>query len=284
VQEAATATIAPAVAMDMPDAGMIYATQHVRRMRGGAQGHLMRASDGHFYVVKFRNNPQDRRVLANDLIANRLAERVGLPVPVARVIEVKQWLVEHSPDLNIQLAGRVIPCQSGLAFASRYVVDPFEGRVFDYLPQQMLSRIRNIEMFAGILAFDKWTCNSDGRQCVYSKKGREQKYTVTFIDHGYCFNAGEWTFPDSPLRGIYPYNTVYLGVTGWESFEPWLSQIEELSESAIWASGEGVPPEWYGEWDDIERLLTALIRRRAQVRELITSFRQSSRNPFPNWL
>jgi hypothetical protein len=27
----------------------------VRRMRGGAQAHLMRADDGHFYVVKFQN-------------------------------------------------------------------------------------------------------------------------------------------------------------------------------------------------------------------------------------
>jgi hypothetical protein len=31
------------------------AVQHIRRMRGGAQAHLMRCSDGHFYVVKFRN-------------------------------------------------------------------------------------------------------------------------------------------------------------------------------------------------------------------------------------
>jgi len=29
----------------------IDAVQHVRRMRGGAQSHLMRAQDGHFYVV-----------------------------------------------------------------------------------------------------------------------------------------------------------------------------------------------------------------------------------------
>src|SRR6476646_6992838 len=33
----------------------VEAVQHVRRMRGGAQAHLMRADDGHFYVVKFQN-------------------------------------------------------------------------------------------------------------------------------------------------------------------------------------------------------------------------------------
>jgi len=33
----------------------VQAVQHVRRMRGGAQSHLMRCDDGHCYVVKFQN-------------------------------------------------------------------------------------------------------------------------------------------------------------------------------------------------------------------------------------
>ena len=57
-------------------------------MRGGAQGHLMRCDDGHYYVVKFRNNPQHERVLANEFLATKLAERVGLPVPIAEVVNV----------------------------------------------------------------------------------------------------------------------------------------------------------------------------------------------------
>jgi len=35
--------------------GKLYAQQHIRRMRGGAQSHLMRASDGDYYVCKFVN-------------------------------------------------------------------------------------------------------------------------------------------------------------------------------------------------------------------------------------
>ena len=46
------------------------------------------------------------------------------------------------------------------------------------------------------------------------KKSRERKFTVSFIDQGYCFNAGEWTFPDSPLRGVYARNDVYREVSG----------------------------------------------------------------------
>src|SRR5947209_20463456 len=93
---------------------LVEAVQHVRRMRGGAQGHLMRCSDGHFYVVKFQNNPQHLRVLANEMLATRLAERVGLPVPVTDVISVDEWLVEHTPELSIQLAHSTIGCAAGL--------------------------------------------------------------------------------------------------------------------------------------------------------------------------
>ena len=79
-------------------------------MRGGAQAHMMRCSDGEFYVVKFRNNPQHLRVLTNEMLATRLAETAGLPVPLTEVVEVSDWLVEHTPELHIQLAHQVIRC------------------------------------------------------------------------------------------------------------------------------------------------------------------------------
>ena len=244
----------------------------------------MRCSDQHFYVVKFRNNPQHSRVLANELLATRLAEVVGLPVPVTQVVEVGDWLLRHTPELSIQLAGSTIPCQAGLQFGSRYVVSPLEGQVFDYLPVEMLDRVRNVATFAGMLTVDKWTGNADGRQAAFWRRSREKKYTATFIDQGYCFNAGEWTFPDYPLRGVYARNEVYAGVKGWESFEPWLSRIEHMEEAAIWRAAGEIPPEWYGgEWEALETLARTLIERRALVRELISAFRMSQRRPFPSW-
>jgi hypothetical protein len=113
---------------------------------------------------------------------------------------------------------------------------------------------------------------------------RERRYTVTFIDQGYCFNAGEWTFPDYPLRGVYARNEVYATVQGWEQFEPWLARVEGMQEQVMWQAAEEVPPEWYGgEWDELEKLICELLRRRARVRELIVAFRNSPRRPFPEW-
>jgi hypothetical protein len=253
-------------------------------MRGGAQGHLMRCSDGNFYVVKFRNNPQHLRVLANEMLATGLADAVGLPVPVTEVVEASDWLIEHTPELRIELAGSTIRCEAGLQFGSRYVVSPLEGQIFDYFPTHMLRKVRNLASFAGMLALDKWTGNADGRQAAFWKKSREQKYTVSFIDQGYCFNAAEWTFPDHPLRGVFASNEVYETIDGWDSFEPWLSTIESLPAERIWSVAERIPPDWYAaDWDSLERLVRELIERRDRVRELIELFRISPRRPFPNW-
>lgn len=262
---------------------VIEAVQHIRRMRGGAQSHLMRCSDGHYYVVKFQNNPQHLRVLANELLATRLAEMAGLPVPVTEVVLVEPWLIEHTPELRVELVHGVKACVSGVQFGSRYVVPPMQGLVYDYLPETMLDRVRNLDAFAGMLALDKWTCNSNGRQAAFWKRSRERKWTVTFIDQGYCFNAGEWSFPDAPLRGVYARNEVYRSVTGWASFEPWLGRIQTLDERKVWECAETVPTEWYGESSDMERLIEQLLCRRSKVPELIAAFRDSSRQPFPNW-
>src|SRR5207302_6009633 len=94
----------------------IDAVQHVRRMRGGAQSHLMRAQDGHFYVVKFQNNPQHIKVLANELLATRLAEYAGLPVPPTEIIEIDDWLIQNTPELRMEHAGSSALCQGGLQF------------------------------------------------------------------------------------------------------------------------------------------------------------------------
>lgn len=262
----------------------IEAIQHVQRMRGGSQSHLMRASDKNYYVVKFQNNPQHLKVLSNEFLATRLAKSIGLPVPVTQVVQVDALLIEKTPELKIQLRGGAVRCLPGLQFGSQYVINPEGGQVLDYLPEKILRQVQNLSAFAGILAIDKWTCNVDGRQAVFSRGRKERRYHATFIDQGFCFNAGHWTFPDSPLRGVYGHNCVYTGVRGWKSFEPWLTRLEEMQLEGIVRCARPVVPEWYGnDSEAMERLVESLLRRRSQVRELIRQFKDSSSQPFPNW-
>jgi hypothetical protein len=264
----------------------LYAIQHIRKMRGGSQSHLMRASDNNYYVVKFTNNPQHSRVLANEFIASRLGQLFSLPIPHAFTIDVDDWLIENTPELRFESAGMSIPVSCGAQLALKYVADPTESNVFDYLPESLAPRVQNLTDFARILVLDKWACNADGRQAVFWRYVQQKYYRATFIDHGYYFNAGEWTFPDLALRGVYYRNYVYQHVKGWDDFEPALSQAEAITSSELKWLVDGLPAAWWANSPDrrpLLALLGELSNRRSKIRDLITDFKDSSRNPFPNW-
>jgi len=253
-------------------------------MRGGAQGQLMLGADGHVYVVKFQNNTQHVRVLANELLASRLAEAAGLTVPATEVVEVSNWLIENTPELDIDLGTTRVRCKAGLQFGSRFAGGTMPGQVADYLAEEQMAEVRNLGEFAGILALDKWTANANGRQAVFVRKQRERRYKAVFIDFGYCFHAGEWRFEDAPLRGVYYRNDVYREIAGWESFEPWLTRLETMPAETVWEAANIVPPEWYGgDLAEMEVLVEKLLRRQSRIRELVEEFGKSDRRPFPKW-
>jgi HipA-like protein len=299
---------------------MLQALEQIRRMRGGAQSHLMRCSDGHYYVVKFQNNPQHCRVLVNELLGTRLAARLGLPTTPVAVVQVSEDLIRLTPELCIELPRARTPCQPGLQFGSRFPGDPRRMTLHDFLPDEQLRAVANIHDFAGMLVFDKWTCNTNGRQTLFYLRQSLQHadrsvaagatmqappkvlaevgavgdtdepndfvYETRMIDQGFCFNAGEWTFPDAPLRGLYTRNRVYQGVTGMESFAPWLTRLEKgLGDQVLDELSREIPPQWYADdYDALLRLLEQLHRRRERVPELILAAKKSNRQPFPNWI
>jgi hypothetical protein len=263
---------------------MPLAIEQIRRMRGGAQAQLMRCSDGGYYVVKFQNNPQGLRILANELLATRIALRLGLPSPPAAVVEVSEGLIKNTEDMVIQLGRGSARYQPGLQFGSRYPGSPAEVGVYDFLPDEALRQVTNLGDFCGMLAFDKWTCNTNGRQAIFFRRAGQNEYEAQMIDNGFCFNAGEWNFPDAPLRGLYMRHRVYERVRGIDSFEPWLLRIEKMDVAVLGEMAGDIPPQWYNADDDaLERMIEHLARRTRLVRELIVSAWKSSAQPFPNW-
>jgi len=271
---------------------MLRALEQIRRMRGGAQSHLMRCSDDNYYVVKFQNNPQHRRILVNELLGTRLASRLGLPTTPVAIVYVTEELIRLTPELCVELPRSRIPCSPGLQFGSRYPGDPRRLSLHDFLPDEQLRSVENVHDFAGMLVFDKWTCNTNGRQTLFVRncdegKGSEEScYRTVMIDQGFCFNAGDWSFPDAPLRGLYARNRVYEGVTGRESFEPWLERLEKhIDERLLDSLIREVPPEWYeDDLDALYRLGEQLCRRKPGVPELLQEAKVSNRRPFLNWM
>ena len=146
---------------------MLQAIEQIRRMRGGAQSHLMRCSDSHYYVVKFQNNPQHSRILVNEMLGTKLAARLGLPTTPVAVIHVSKELIRFTPELCMEMARQRIPCKPGLQFGSRYPGDPRRLSLLDFLPDPLLPAVVNLHDFAGMLVFDKWSCNINGRQTLF---------------------------------------------------------------------------------------------------------------------
>ena len=169
----------------------IKAITHIRRLRGGSQAQLMVADDGHEYVIKFQGNPQTTRVLANEYLAGRLARMIGLNVPEPAVIHVDAETIRRY-DISFQLAGSEIVPPAGLQFGSRLIVDE---EVHDWLPTLWLGKINNVREFAGMLAFDKWTGNADGRQVVFHKRCSQRKYRAAFIGFRLLLQRSGMEFP-----------------------------------------------------------------------------------------
>jgi hypothetical protein len=281
---------------------MLLATEQIRRMRGGAQSHLMRCSDGNYYVVKFQNNPQHRRILVNELLGTRLARRLGLSTAPVEIVHVSEELIRLTPELCMEMPRSRVPCEPGPQFGSRYPGDPRYLALHDFLPDEQLGAVQNLYEFAGMLVFDKWTCNTNGRQTIFFREelrkatsgsvagesgpwSEQQDYKAAMIDQGFCFNAGEWNYPDAPLRGLYARNSVYKGVIGMESFGPWIERVERsITERVLAEVIADIPPQWYADdYDAVLRLLEQLYRRRTRVPKLILDAKNTTRHPFPNW-
>jgi HipA-like protein len=273
----------------------LQARRLIRKMRGGAQAHLIEGTDGAYYVVKFVNNPQHRRILVNEWLATSFLRHLQIHVPDCAVMELTEDFIAESPDLYLSVGTRHEPVVPGLHFASKMAVHPDRVAIFDFLPDKLLAKVENSADFLGTLVFDKWIGNADSRQAVFFRaraktwtplKGQVTKtgFFVQMIDHGFAFNGPNWNFQDSPIQGLYFRTSVYEGVQSLDSFEPWLSMIQNFPAETIDAAWRGIPSSWYlGEEDELERLLETLMKRRSLVPQLIHSVREKRTNAFPAW-
>ena len=116
----------------------VRARKLIRKMRGGAQAHLLEGEDGAFYVVKFINNPQHRRILINEWLACAFLRYLQIHVPDTAVIELTREFIGDNPDLYLSIGSRREQVPPGLHFGSRMAVHPDRVAVFDFLPDKLL--------------------------------------------------------------------------------------------------------------------------------------------------
>jgi hypothetical protein len=274
----------------------IDATAWIRKMRGGAQAHLVLAEDGHHYVVKAKQNPQHRRVLVNEWVSSILLDYLRIPSPKVEMIRLSEQFLAAHPEFAIATGRRTEPVVPGFHFGSRMPVDPDRFVIYDYLPDALLRTVGNIRDFAGILVFDKWVHNADSRQCVFFRaqlkdfstsdpRLKKEGFVALMMDHGYVFGGPHWVLEESPLAGLYCRQLVYESIRGLDSFQPWLDMVRNFPQEVLDRAYRQVPEWWLnGDRDPLEQLLDRLYRRRSRIDALLEDSRGGRINPFPNWL
>jgi len=263
-------------------------------MRGGAQAHLLEADNGCWYVVKFSNNPQHRRILVNELLCSVFLGYLKIAVPETALIRVTAEFLADNPELHLNLGMRRVPIEPGWHFGSQFPGDPNRIAVYDYLPDALLPQVANLDDFRAILAFDKWVANADGRQSIFHRAlvhrsedrapASRPRFVARMIDHGFAFNGPHWDFPESPVQGLYHRRMVYESVRSLDDFRPWLDQVVHFPEEVIDQAWKRIPPDWIdGDEDQLAQLLDRLHARRSRLPELISACHEARMNPFPNW-
>ncbi|MDQ2841682.1 MAG: hypothetical protein M3Y72_11715 [Acidobacteriota bacterium] len=274
----------------------IRASRVIRKMRGGAQAHLIEAEDGAFYVVKFTNNPQHRRILINEWLACSFLRYLQIHVPETALIELTPEFIAESPELYLSIGSRRDDIPPGIHFGSRLAVHPDRVAIFDFLPDKLLIKIENRVDFLGTLIFDKWVGNTDTRQAVFFR-ARAKTWTplrgdpparigffAQMIDHGYAFNGPHWEFQDSPLQGLYFRTSVYDEVQSLESFQPWLEMVENFPVEVLDSAWKEIPRQWLdGDEEELERMLESLLKRRSRIQQLLSDVQRKRATAFANW-
>lgn len=269
----------------------------IRKMRGGAQSHLFEADDGKFYIVKFRNNPQHRRILVNEFLSATFLQYLQIACAPAQLVRIDQSLLDDDPEIYMQLGSRQIRPEPGWHFGSEFPGHPDRTAVFDFVPEALLHKTVNLRDFLAVLAFDKWMANADARQCIflrsrirefapaYSDHPLRVGFLSIMIDHGYVLNGPHWDFPDSPIQGLYMRTSVYREVDSLQHFEPWLERIVHFPEEVVDQALRQIPGSWFegDEQSELEAALTTLMRRRKRVPDMIRDCAKTKIRPFPLW-
>ncbi len=269
----------PSVSLQIRESEVkIRATRLVRRMRGRSGAHLVKVSDGHYYVVKPFNNPQGPRILANEFFASTVYSLLAISAGEPALIEVTDRVIEEWQEIDTD--PNVLPLP-GVHFGSRYPACPHSLTVYDYLPASFLQRLSNSDSFVGALVADVWMGKCDPRQAVFYR-GPNGGFECRMIDHKGVFGGAAWDFRAVPVSVLHPFREVYASCSS-AHVEAWTERIRDLPNDVLYMVGAAVPREWLGsEASEFWHLIDHLVGRKRIlpriVKNVVGVLRQQTAN------
>ncbi len=204
----------------------VNARRFIRKMRGGAQAHLLEADDGDCYIVKFQNNPQHRRILVNEFVAAEILAHLQISCPGHRDrARCRRSFWRLTRKCGCKSGERHIAIAAGLAFR---IPAPGQTRIDRDLrfhsrcAAQPGGQCGTVPGGAGVRSLGGERGRAADRIFFRAQlkdwlaqpgvPPRKLGFVALMIDHGFAFNGPHWDFPDSAVTGLYPRRTVYDAV------------------------------------------------------------------------
>jgi hypothetical protein len=257
------------------------AVRVIRAMRGGAQAKLVLADDEHLYVVKFTNNPQQRRTLINEVIATTLLQALGLPAADFSPIAFDTMFLRDQP-ITLDFGSRSIDVPTGLHYGSRcpFLTRGISQVIYDQLPRAILRTTGVAAAFLGAYVADQWMANTDKRQAIFYRNPIQQ-WQVQLIDHGQMFDGTFWRFVNSFDWATFVDPVVYEGVKSFDEVNVWVERAMALRHEVFEAAFRSVPEEWIeDDGEALQRLLKQLIERGRNLSRIVEQAMSHEKSPF----
>jgi len=257
------------------------AVQVIRAMRGGAQAKLVLADNAHLYVVKFTNNPQQRRTLINEVIATTVLKALGLPAAGFSPIAFKASFLRDQP-ISLDHGSRSIEVPAGLHYGSLYpsLSSGNSPAIYDFLPSAILRTTGTTAAFLGAYVADQWMSNIDKRQAIFYRDP-SRRWRTELIDHGQTFGGALWRFVNSFDWGTFIDPAVYEGVKSFDEVNVWVELARALGHEVFEAAFLSVPEEWIeDDGEALQRLLNQLIERGRNLSRIVENAMSHEKSPF----
>jgi hypothetical protein len=251
----------------------ILITRNLSPAPAGSSGaRIMADATGKRYYVKFKENGQFLKVLANEYIAGKIAERLHLPCPSVHIVDIEPLLVPSLEPINL------IAISEGPHFGSAEL-----GNLYSLPPiRTTISKCANKADFPLIILFDALLYNSDRRNdgnflITTSNEG----YRFNIIDHGLCFGhhwdsqslsgiQGEWSDAYLP--------EMYASIATREDFQDALESIISLNDEFFIDLIYGLPTDWLSDSDEKNAMISFLIAQRDGIGAMLAT----NIHKFPN--
>lgn len=216
------------------------ATRFIRKLRGGSQPILIEASDGAYYVLKFRNNPQGENVLFNESAGTELFHACGLPVAPWKPIFVSARFLDRNSGCWVETPDGMLRPEPGLSFGSAFLGST--GQLLEILPRGRFSRIRERSVFWLAWLVDICCMHADNRQAVFQLES-DGTLSASFVDMGHLFGGPKGNLQPHYLASRYLDPDIYADVTSKEVTG--ILQVVRMLDTVEFRNRlKAIPDEW----------------------------------------